>query len=144
MHFVDVSTINTLEITLLDLPRSSCYKNLSSNRKNDFANITLLHTMIGSPVEAHPLPGSSRFFTSEKDYNVPPPYAAQQTPPPYSSSTSNRALSQPCTRSVPFASSVITEWSPNIPRSPDGIIYVTVKINRLDLKQSFDEDLPQR
>ena len=38
MLVLDVLTTKTIEIILLDLPRSSCYNNLSSDRKNDLTN----------------------------------------------------------------------------------------------------------
>lgn len=103
-----------------------------------------LHTMIGSPIEAHPLPGTSKFLSTAKDENIPPPYADQQAPPPYDPCASNRALRQPRTRSIPFASGVEMEWSPDIHQSPDDILFVTVRINQLNRRHSSDEDLPQR
>src|ERR1700712_875501 len=100
--------------------------------------------MIGSPLEAHPLPGTSQFFSTEKDDDLPPPYAAQQAPPSYSSSTSSSALRQPRTRSIPFGSGVTIEWSTDVPQSPDDIMFVTVRISQLDRTQSCDVNAPQR
>lgn len=100
--------------------------------------------MIGSPLEAYPLPGASKFFSTERDDNLPPPYAAQQAPPSYSFCAPSIALRQPRTRSIPFGSGVTIEWSTDIPQSPDDIMFVTVRISQLGRRQSFDENLPQR
>jgi hypothetical protein len=97
-----------------------------------------------SPLDAHPLPGTSRFLTTERDLCVPPPYKAQQAPPPYSSDESNTKQTTPSTRSVPFGSNVTFEWSSQKPRSPDDIIIVTVRVNTQGRRQSFDDPLPER
>lgn len=98
----------------------------------------------GSPLDAHPLPGTSRFLTSERELCTPPPYKAQQAPPPYTSDESSTRTAQLSTRSVPFASGVTFEWSPNKPRSPDDIIIVSVRVNTLGRRNSFDDPLPER
>ena len=145
VHLLDSSTIKTLKIASTDIPRSSCFDIPSSNRQNDSVEPSYsLHIMTGSPLEAHPLPGTSKFFSTEEDENIPPPYAAQQALPPYSFCPPNNALGQPRTISVPFGSGVTFEWSPVIPQSPDDIIFVTVRINKLGPRQSFDGHLPQR
>jgi hypothetical protein len=97
-----------------------------------------------SPLDAHPLPGTSRFLTSERELCIPPPYKAQQAPPPYSSHETNGSSTQVSTRSVPFGSSVTFEWDSNKPRSPDDIIIVTVRVNTLGRRQSFNDPLPER
>lgn len=104
--------------------------------------------MIGSPLEADPLPGTSRFYTSQRDAHMPPPYASQQPPPPYPSCTPTpkATIPQPSTRSVPFGHGVTFEWNSALPSSPDDIIIVTVRTNQLGLsrRQSFDDPLPER
>jgi hypothetical protein len=98
----------------------------------------------GSPLDAHPLPGTSRFLTTERDLCTPPPYKAQQSPPPYASDESSSNASQLSTRSVPFGSGVTFEWNSNKPRSPEDIIIVTVRVNTQGRRQSFDDPLPER
>jgi hypothetical protein len=141
-----VSTISTLKITFLGLQRFAPYKKLPSSRSHALVQpLCSLHVMIGcSPLEAYPLPGTLRLFSTEKDENVPPPYAAQQAPPPYSSHIPNNAMRQPRTRSIPFGSGVTMEWSPEIPQSPDDIVLVTVRLHRLGRRGCFDGNLPQR
>jgi hypothetical protein len=45
---------------------------------------------------------------------------------------------------VPFGSGVTFQWNPNRPRSPDDIIIVSVRVNTLGRRQSFDDPLPER
>ena len=97
-----------------------------------------------SPLDAHPLPGTSRFLTSERELCKPPPYKAQQPPPPYHSDETSNTPTQPSTRSIPFGSSVTFEWNSNRLRSPDDIIIVTVRVNTLGRRKSFDDPLPER
>lgn len=100
--------------------------------------------MISSPLDAHPLPGTSRFLTSERISCLPPPYDAQQTPPPYPSCSSKTVVRRPTTRSFPFGAGVTFEWTHGIPPSPDDIILAMVRINPLGRRQSFDDPLPER
>ena len=96
-----------------------------------------------SPLNADPLPGTSRFLTSERVLCVPPPYTAQP-PPPYSSSNPEVLTTKLSTRSIPFGSGVTFERPHNTPPSPDDIIIVTVRINQLGRRKSFDDPLPER
>jgi hypothetical protein len=96
------------------------------------------------PLNAHPLPGTSRFLTSERDLCVPPSYTAQQAPPPYPSRNGNDESTQPSTTSVPFGSGVTFKWNPNTPCSLNDITIVTVRVNQLGRRQSFDDPLPER
>lgn len=98
----------------------------------------------GSPLDADPLPGTSRFLTTERNLCMPPSYKAQQSPPPYSSDESSTNAPQLSTRSVPFGSGVTFEWNSNKPRSPEDIIIVTVRVNTQGRRQSFDDPLPER
>ena len=98
----------------------------------------------GSPLDAHPRPGTSRFLTTERELCLPPPYKAQQSPPPYDSDEASTNTAQLSTRSVPFGSGVTFEWNSNKPQSPDDIIIVTVRINTQNCRDSFDEALPER
>lgn len=100
--------------------------------------------MIASPLNAHPLPGTSRFLTSERDLCRPPSYEAQPNPPPYTSCTSKTVARHPTTRSFPFGAGVTFEWNYSTPRSPNDIILVTVRTNPLGRRQSFDDPLPER
>jgi hypothetical protein len=97
-----------------------------------------------SPIDADRMPGTSRFFTSEKSSCVPPPYPDQQAPSPYVPCRSDTAKTQPSTRSVPFGPGVTFEWQPNVPTTPDDIIIITVQTNWLGRRQSFDDPLPER
>ncbi|GAB7323381.1 hypothetical protein MBLNU13_g05840t2 [Cladosporium sp. NU13] len=98
----------------------------------------------GSPLDAHPLPGTSRFLTTERQLCVPPPYKAQQSPPPYPSDESSTDTAQLSTRSVPFSTGVTFEWNSTKPQSPDDIIIVTVRVNTQNCRESFDDPLPER
>jgi len=96
------------------------------------------------PLNAYPLPGTSRFLTSERELCAPPPYAAQQAPPPYPPCKENDTTVGPSTRSIPFGPGVTFDWNFKKTRSPDDIIIVTVRINQLGRRDSFDGPLPDR
>lgn len=102
--------------------------------------------MIGSPLEAHPLRSSScRSSVSQNDeIDGPPPYVAQQAPPPYLPRTPSTRTPQPRTKSIPFGTGVSIEWDRTAPPSSEDIIIVTVRVNKLGRRLSFDDPLPER